>query len=63
MTEEKLRDKLDKVMAERRTGKQESGPDLPQNSEPAPEPGNPDANAEWRAFYETVKAHVQGLRD
>lgn len=63
MPEEKLRDKLTKVMAERRSGniqpsaETEAPPALPEQA-PADE-----ANAEWKAFYESIKAYMNAIRE
>ncbi|MCM3629027.1 hypothetical protein M3194_16900 [Paenibacillus glycanilyticus] len=59
MPEEK--DKWAKAMAERHTGSPEpKEPD--KGSAEQVVSGSVQGNEEWRAFYEAIRAHVQGMR-
>lgn len=63
MSEEMLRDKLSKVMAERRSGGIQPNVELPEASNLDVKSDNGEANKEWKAFYEAIRDHVTKMRD
>ena len=61
---EELREKLSKVMAERRSGAAAS-PTVPQEQADPVEAIAPagEANAEWKAFYEEISSYVKKIQE
>ncbi|MFX3632589.1 MAG: hypothetical protein ACE3L7_31990 [Candidatus Pristimantibacillus sp.] len=63
MSEEMLRDRLSKVMAERRAGGIQPSIELPEASNTDVKPVSSEVNTEWKAFYEAIRVHVTKMRE